>query len=46
MGCRSQTIVSLGGSLLSLRLCRRGFQELLKVRPSSLLMSRGAFRVQ
>ena len=26
------------GCLLSLSLCRRGFQDLLKVRPSSLLM--------
>jgi hypothetical protein len=28
----------LGGCLLSVSLCRRGFQDLLKVRPSSLLM--------
>ena len=28
----------LGACLLSLNLCRRGFQNLLKVRPSSLLM--------
>jgi len=28
----------IGGCLLSLTLCRRGFQDLLKVRPSSLLM--------
>jgi len=28
----------IGGCLLSLSLCRSGFQDLLKVRPSSLLM--------
>jgi len=28
----------IGGCLLSLTLCRRGFQDLLKIRPSSLLM--------
>jgi hypothetical protein len=31
----------LGGCLLFLILCRRGFQDLLKVRPSSLLMLYG-----
>jgi hypothetical protein len=33
-------VTGLGGGccLLSLSLCRRGFQDLLKVRPSSLLM--------
>ena len=31
-------LLCLGGCLLSLSLCRRGFQDLLKVRPSSLLM--------
>jgi hypothetical protein len=28
----------VGGCLLSLSLCRTGFQDLLKVRPSSLLI--------
>jgi len=28
----------VGGCLLSISLCRRGFQDLLKVRPSSLLI--------
>jgi hypothetical protein len=32
-----QTIV-LGGCLFCLSLCRRGFQDLLKVRPSPLLI--------
>ena len=35
---RSQNYCVLGGCLLSLSLCRRGFQDLLKVRPSSLLL--------
>ena len=34
------------GFLLSLRMCKRGFQDLLKVRPSSLLMFVGASPVQ
>jgi hypothetical protein len=33
-----EVIYSSGGCLLSLSLCRRGFQDLLKVRPSSVLM--------
>ena len=32
-----------GGCLLSLSMCRRGFQDLLKVRPSSLFMLCGCF---
>jgi len=33
-----QNYCVVGGCLLSLRLCRRGFQDLLKVRPSSLFI--------
>ena len=38
MGWQGSNYCVLGGSLLTLSLCRRGFQDLLKVRPSSLLM--------
>jgi hypothetical protein len=37
-GMASQSYCVVGGCLLSLSLCRRGFQDLLKVRPSSLLI--------
>jgi len=37
-----QNYCIVGGWLLSLSLCRRGFQDLLKVRPSSLLILCGA----
>ena len=37
-GIACQNYCVIGGCLLSLRLCRRGFQDLLKVRPSSLLV--------
>ena len=37
-GMAGQNYCVVGGCLLSLSLCRRGFQELLKVRPSSLLI--------
>jgi hypothetical protein len=33
-----QNYCVVGGFLLSLSLCRRGFQDLLKVRPSSLFI--------
>jgi hypothetical protein len=33
-----QNYCVVGGCLLSLSLCRRGFQDLLKVRPSSLFI--------
>jgi hypothetical protein len=36
-GWQFKTIVVVDGCLLSLSLCRRGFQYLLKVRPSSHL---------
>jgi hypothetical protein len=35
----------LGGSLLSLSLCRRGFQDLLKVKPSSLFILCGCISI-
>jgi len=35
-GMAGQNYCVAGGCLLSLSLCRRGFQDLLKVRPSSL----------
>ena len=38
MGWQRSNYCVLGGCLLSLSLCRRSFQDLLKVRPSSLLM--------
>jgi hypothetical protein len=38
MGWQRSKYCVIGGCLLSLSLCRRGFQDLLKVRPSSLLM--------
>ena len=41
MGWQRSNCCVIGSCLLSLRLCRRGFQDLLKVRPSSLLMSYG-----
>jgi len=34
----SQNYCVIGGCLLSLSLCIRGFQDLLKVRPSSLFI--------
>ena len=37
-GMVGQNYCVVGGCLLSLSLCRRGFQDLLKVRPSSLLI--------
>jgi hypothetical protein len=37
-GMAGQNYCVVGGCLLSLSLCRRGFQDLLKVRPSSLLI--------
>ena len=37
-GIAGQNYCVIGGCLLSLSLCRRGFQDLLKVRPSSLLI--------
>ena len=37
-GMAGQNYYVVGGCLLSLSLCKRGFQELLKVRPSSLLI--------
>jgi len=36
-----QNCCVVGGCLLSLSLCRRGFQDLFKVRPSSLFISCG-----
>jgi len=36
-GMAGQNYCVVGGCLFSLSLCRRGFQDLLKVRPSSLL---------
>jgi len=33
-----QNYCVVSGSLLSLSLCRRGFQDLLKIRPSSLFI--------
>jgi hypothetical protein len=38
VGWQKSNYCVLDGCLLSLSLCRRGFQDLLKVRPSSLLM--------
>ena len=38
-GMASKNYCVVGGCLLSLSLCRRGFQDLLKVRPSSYLHS-------
>jgi hypothetical protein len=35
-----------GGCLLSLSICRRGFQDLLRVRPSSLFMLCGCVHFQ
>jgi hypothetical protein len=35
---RSKVLCCVDGCLLSLSLCRRGFQDLLKVRPSSLFI--------
>jgi len=37
-GMAGQNYCVIGGCLLSLSLCRMGFQDLLKVRPSSLLI--------
>ena len=37
-GVAGQNYCVIGGCLLSLSLCRRGFQDLLKVRPSSLFI--------
>ena len=37
-GWQFKTIVVVDGCLLSLSLCRRGFQDLFKVRPSSLFI--------
>ena len=37
-GIAGQNCCVIGGCLLSFSLCRRGFQDLLKVRPSSLLI--------
>ena len=42
-GMAGQNCCVVGGCLLSLSLCRRGFQDLLKVRPSSLLILCGCF---
>ena len=44
VGVRSKYCV-LGGCLLSLNLCRSGFQDLLRVMPSSLLMLCGCISV-
>jgi hypothetical protein len=38
MGWKRSNYCVLGACVLSLSLCRRGFQDLLKVRPSSLFM--------
>jgi hypothetical protein len=38
MGWKKSNYCVIGGCPLSLSLCRRGFQDLLKVRPSYLLM--------
>jgi hypothetical protein len=37
-GMAGQNYCVVGGCLLSLSLCRRGLQDMLKVRPSSLLI--------
>jgi hypothetical protein len=37
-GMAGQNYCVVGGCLVSLSLCRRGFQDLLKVRPSSLFI--------
>ena len=37
-GMAGQNYCVIGGCLLSLSLCRSGFQDLLKVRPSSLFI--------
>ena len=37
-GLTGQNYCVIGGCLLFLSLCRRGFQDLLKVRPSSLFI--------
>ena len=44
VGVRSNYCV-LGGCLLSLSLCRSGFQDLLRVRPSSLFMLCGCISI-
>jgi len=43
-GMAGQNYCVISGYLLSLSLCRRGFQDLLKVRPSSLLILCGCIK--
>jgi hypothetical protein len=43
---RTSNSCVLGGCLFSLSLCRRGFQDLLKARPSSLLILCGCISRQ
>jgi hypothetical protein len=42
---RGQNYCAVGGCLLSLSLCKSGFQDLLRVRPSSLLMLCGCISI-